>query len=75
MDRLSYIRQEEKAYHDYCYENYKLFVEGSWLYKPVETVMNYMSWFEEKEEIQVLDLGCGVGRNTIPLAERLENKA
>lgn len=25
MNRLNYIRQEEKKYHDLCYEQYKLF--------------------------------------------------
>lgn len=32
-----------------------------------------MSFFEIKNNVQVLDLGCGVGRNSIPVAEKLKN--
>ena len=28
MNRIDYIRQEEKKYHDLCYEQYKLFETG-----------------------------------------------
>ncbi|MBO1004815.1 class I SAM-dependent methyltransferase [Pseudogracilibacillus auburnensis] len=70
-DRVEYIRLEEKIYHDYCYDNYKLFEAGSWLHKPVKTVMDMMSYFENKENVKVLDLGSGVGRNSIPIAQRL----
>ncbi|KIV63428.1 Methyltransferase [Bacillus mycoides] len=46
MNRIDYIRQEEKKYHDLCYEQYKLFEAGSWLYKPVKTVMGMLNYFE-----------------------------
>lgn len=46
MNRIGYIRQEEKKYHDLCYEQYKLFEAGSWLNKPVTTVMDLMDYFE-----------------------------
>lgn len=36
MNRIEFIRKEEKKYHDYYYDNYKLFEEGSWLHKPVK---------------------------------------
>ncbi|MFD1779173.1 class I SAM-dependent methyltransferase [Fredinandcohnia salidurans] len=74
MGRLDFIRNEEKKYHDYCYENYKLFEEGSWLYKPVKTVMELFPLFNEKENIRVLDLGSGVGRNSIPIAQKIKEK-
>ena len=54
MNRLNYIRQEEKKYHDLCYEQYKLFETGSWLYKPVKTVMDLMDYFEEKTTCKYL---------------------
>lgn len=74
MSRLDLIRNEEKKYHDYCYENYKLFEEGSWLYKPVKTVIELLPLFNDKENIRVLDLGSGVGRNSIPIAQQIKDK-
>ena len=56
MNRINYIRQAEKKYHDLCYEQYKLFETGSWLYKPVKTVMDLIS-LEGQNNLQVLDLG------------------
>ncbi|MDM5375652.1 class I SAM-dependent methyltransferase [Bacillus bombysepticus] len=73
MNRIDYIRQEEKKYHDLCYEQYKLFEIGSWLYKPVKTVMDLMDHFEGQNNLQVLDLGSGVGRNSIPIAQKIRN--
>ena len=67
MNRIDYIRQEEKKYHDLCYEQYKLFEAGSWLFKPVKTVMDLMNHFDGQNNLQVLDLGSGVGRNSIQL--------
>ncbi|WP_368906910.1 class I SAM-dependent methyltransferase [Bacillus wiedmannii] len=73
MNRIKYIRQEEKKYHDLCYEQYKLFETGSWLYKPVKTVMDLIEYFEGQNNLQVLDLGSGVGRNSIPIAQIIKN--
>ncbi|WP_100488412.1 class I SAM-dependent methyltransferase [Sporolactobacillus pectinivorans] len=73
-DRIQYIRDEEKTYHDFCYENFTLFKPGSWLNKPVQTVMNLMAQFDDKKNVSVLDLGCGVGRNSIPMAQRLNGQ-
>lgn len=73
MSRLEHIRREEKKYHDFCYENYKLFEKGSWLYKPVATVMDTLSLIH-KENIRVLDLGSGAGRNSIPMAQEIKNR-
>lgn len=72
MDRIALIRTEEKKYHDLCYENHKLFEPGSWLHKPVKTVMDLMEEFSGQQNINVLDLGCGIGRNSIPIAEILK---
>jgi 2-polyprenyl-3-methyl-5-hydroxy-6-metoxy-1,4-benzoquinol methylase len=67
-NRLAQIRSEEKEYHDQCYAEHVLFQPGSWLYKPVQTVMELLSELSKPEDVQILDLGCGVGRNTIPMA-------
>lgn len=74
MTRFETIRKEEKKYHDYCYDNYKLFEEGSWLHKPVKTVMELLPLFKDKNNMRVLDLGSGVGRNSIPIAQEIKNK-
>jgi SAM-dependent methyltransferase len=73
MNRITYIRDAEKEYHDYCYDNYKLFEKGSWLYRPVKTVMEHLKLFDDMQNLRVLDLGAGVGRNSIPIAQNLEN--
>lgn len=74
MNRIRTIRSKEKAYHDHCYDNYQLFEQGSWLYKPVQTILDLFSTFDEQQEVNVLDLGCGVGRNSIPLAKELGDR-
>ncbi|QWI16874.1 class I SAM-dependent methyltransferase [Bacillus wiedmannii] len=73
MNRIDHIRKEEKKYHDLCYEQSKLFETGSWLYKPVKTVMDLLDSFEGRNNLQVLDLGSGVGRNSIPIAQKIKN--
>ncbi|GIO25549.1 class I SAM-dependent methyltransferase [Ornithinibacillus bavariensis] len=69
MNRIDHIRKEEKAYHDFCYDNYTLFEDGSWLHKPVSTVVELLPLFASYKMVNVLDLGSGVGRNSIPIAE------
>lgn len=74
MERLANIRLEEKKYHDFCYTNYNLFEPGSWLYRPVKTVMDLLEEYKDREYLKVLDLGAGVGRNSIPIAESMKNR-
>jgi 2-polyprenyl-3-methyl-5-hydroxy-6-metoxy-1,4-benzoquinol methylase len=68
-NRIRIIREEERKYHEACYDNNKLFETGSWLSKPVKTVMDTLSYFNTNDKLSVLDLGCGVGRNSIPIAD------
>ncbi|MGG0240395.1 class I SAM-dependent methyltransferase [Bacillus rhizoplanae] len=72
MNRIQYIRQKEKKYHEHFYANHKLFKEGSWLHRPVSGVIEMMSLFQEQQCVTVLDLGCGVGRNSMPIAQRIK---
>ena len=69
---LETIREAEKESHIEIYSTAKLFESGSWLQKPVKTVLNILPCFKEYKELHVLDLGCGVGRNCIPIAQQYE---
>ncbi|QNK55129.1 class I SAM-dependent methyltransferase [Paenibacillus sp. PAMC21692] len=73
MDRVASIRIEEKKYHDFCYDNYNLFESGSWLHRPVKTVIDLLAEYKDQQSLCVLDLGSGIGRNSIPIAESLKN--
>lgn len=72
--RIDKIRAEERKYHEACYDQYRLFEAGSWLYKPVRTVMDTLAVLDSRENLSVLDLGCGVGRNSIPIAGKLQGR-
>lgn len=74
MDRVANIRSEEKKYHDSCYDTYNLFEPGSWLHRPVKTVINLLDKYKDQEYLCVLDLGSGIGRNSIPIAESMKNR-
>lgn len=66
-DRLARIRQAEAYSHTEAYSNLALFESGSWLSKPVKTVMDLMPHFSGYPSFRGLDLGCGIGRNCIPV--------
>ena len=69
MTEIEKIRKAEKKSHEEMYTRYELFKKGSWLEKPVKTVMDLLPLIEEKKSINILDLGCGVGRNAISIAQ------
>ena len=73
MTGIETIRSKEKKYHEKFYENNVLFQEGTWLHKPVDSVMNCMHYLDLSKNIKILDLGCGVGRNSIPMAKLLRH--
>ena len=68
-ERLNIIRKAEAASHTQAYTGHALFSPGSWLAKPVKTVMDLLPLFEGYTAFRVLDLGSGVGRNCIPVAQ------
>lgn len=72
-ETLKSIREAEKESHLEIYSTAKLFESGSWLQKPVKTVLDILPLFIEHSELNVLDLGCGVGRNCIPIAQECKN--
>lgn len=65
------IRREEARSHTELYEKEELYTGESWLKKPVATVMGLLGHFDGYEQIRILDLGCGVGRNAIAMAMQL----
>ena len=67
---LELIRENERKSHLAAYSNDTLYQDGSWLGKPIKTVTNLFSYFEAYAELRVLDLGCGVGRNCISIAQQ-----
>ena len=67
--RLDEIRKAEAESHTQAYTSHLLFSPGSWLAKPVKTVMELLPLFEGYTQFAALDLGSGVGRNSIPVAQ------
>ncbi|MDE7176428.1 MAG: class I SAM-dependent methyltransferase [Lachnospiraceae bacterium] len=72
-DRLTRIRENEKISHTAAYTNEKLYDKTSWLQKPIKTVLDILPLFHAYTELHVLDLGCGIGRNSICIAETYQN--
>jgi 2-polyprenyl-3-methyl-5-hydroxy-6-metoxy-1,4-benzoquinol methylase len=74
MSKVDEIRRSEKESHETLYKNNKLFEEGSFLHRPVKTVMDILPLLAAEKAVRVLDLGCGVGRNSIPIAQYFADK-
>lgn len=63
------IRRAEQTSHIKAYSTNALYAEGSWLAKPVKTVLDVLPLFGPVLDFRALDLGCGVGRNAIAVAQ------
>ena len=72
--RLQRIRQNEANSHIDVYTHEKLYDSDTWLKKPIKTVQDLMSSFSGYKELRVLDLGSGVGRNSIYIAESFQGE-
>ncbi|MFC5405821.1 class I SAM-dependent methyltransferase, partial [Cohnella soli] len=72
MNNFIQARSEEIKYHESFYTANGLFEPGTWLAKPVKVVLEMLELLN-LNRIRVLDLGCGVGRNSIPIAKILKN--
>ena len=66
---LSDIRFNERSSHIDAYNNHLLYQEGSWLHKPVKSVIELLPYLADQNQLRILDLGCGVGRNSIAIAK------
>ncbi|KKO54428.1 class I SAM-dependent methyltransferase [Paenibacillus sp. DMB20] len=67
MNRFAEARAKELDYHERFYRETELFQPGSWLSRPVQAVMETLRMLDIPGP-RILDLGCGVGRNSIPMA-------
>lgn len=72
-DRIERIRQAEAFSHREAYQNLKLYEAGSWLSRPVKAIFDLIPYFEKYNSFRGLDLGCGVGRNCIPVLKALSD--
>lgn len=73
MTQLEQIREKERLSHIDAYTQHTLYQAGSWLKKPVQTVMDLLENFDSYPSLRILDLGCGVGRNCIAIAQHFSN--
>lgn len=65
------IRENERLSHTEIYTKEKLYDTDTWLKKPIKTIQEIVPLLSGCRELRILDLGCGVGRNSIFLAEKL----
>lgn len=72
---VAQIRENERQSHIDMYKQADLFQEGSWLQKPVKTVMELLPLLNLHPDMHFLDLGCGVGRNSIPIAKYFQKSS
>ena len=68
-ERINRIRINERNSHIEIYSKEELYKSYSWLNKPIKTVTDIIPYFKGYKELNVLDLGCGIGRNCIAVAQ------
>ncbi len=66
-------RQETIRYHEEYYGAHKLFEKGSWLENHDAEIATIISGLQDVPNPRILDIGCGVGRNALPLATSLRD--
>lgn len=70
MSEIDAIRSAEIEYHDAFYKSTKLYEPGSWIGKLVANVMEAFELIDSSKPLKILDLGSGVGRNAIAIAQK-----
>lgn len=71
---LEEIRASEKEYHRRYYQQHDLFEQGTWMKKPASRIINALDRIRKGEDVRLLDLGCGIGRNSIPAARQFQEQ-
>jgi ubiquinone/menaquinone biosynthesis C-methylase UbiE len=69
MNKYERAKERENNYHNKLYVEHKLFRSGTWLARPLSFVTDSFGLMKGRENAVVLDLGSGIGRHSIPLAE------
>lgn len=69
-ETLTRIRDAERDSHLKAYANMSLFEKGTWLEKPIKAVTDLFPYLDQHSKLRILDLGSGIGRNSIPIAQR-----
>ncbi len=64
-------QEESDRYHREYYSAHELFQPGTWIEKPNSALMEIGEKLTDRQKSTLLDLGSGVGRNAIPLAQLL----
>lgn len=72
-NRLEQIRESERKSHIEMYSNEELYHSESWLKKPIKTVRDLIPMFSGYSMLNVLDIGCGVGRNCLAIANEYKH--
>jgi len=72
--RIYKIRESEKLSHTKIYSDEDLYNTDSWLKKPIKTVRDMVPILSGRDGVRVLDLGCGIGRNSIYIAQSFKDK-
>lgn len=67
---LNEIRSAERLSHLKTYADIALFEKGTWLEKPIKAVTDLFPYLDQHSKLRILDLGSGIGRNSIPIAQR-----
>jgi len=68
---MSSSQKESDRYHREYYSAHELFQPGTWIEKPNSALMAIGEELAGRQQVTLLDLGSGVGRNAIPLAQLL----
>jgi cyclopropane fatty-acyl-phospholipid synthase-like methyltransferase len=69
MSIVEQARAYERDYHENLYGSHELFEPGTWMYKPAAYAVRSFDLVPMRNDVQVLDLGGGVGRHSIPAAK------
>lgn len=63
---------ETRRYHEKIYNNKEIYSDDGWLKEPEPGVIDLLEHLETKENLSILDLCSGIGRNSIRLAQILK---